>query len=169
MTADVARPTRPAAPRLVGLIGAFKLAKGLALVLVGVAALHLVHRDVAAVILPLLEHLHVDPDSRYLGRALATVLALDDHALKRIGLGTFFYAGLLLTEGVGLLLERRWAEYFTVIVTASFIPIEVYELTRRLTVTRLGLLGVNVAVVSYLVRLLRREATGNADRAKGLP
>ncbi len=46
------------------------------------------------------------------------LLSLDDRKLKAIGAGTFFYAALLLTEGIGLLLRRRWAEYFTVIVTA---------------------------------------------------
>lgn len=153
------------AHRLVWLIGAFKLAKGVALLLVGVAALHLLHRDVAVVVLPIAHHLHVDPESRHLGRALVAILALDDHALARLSLGTFFYAALLLTEGVGLLLQRRWAEYFTVIVTASFIPLEVYELARRQTMTRLALLAINVAVVWYLIRLLRRPTEAKSRAA----
>lgn len=155
--AGSARSPSTGSPRLVGLIGAFKLGKGLLLALVGIAALHFLHRDVAGVILPLIGHLHLDPDSRYLARPVSVVLALNDHALTRLSLGMFVYAALLLTEGVGLLLERRWAEYFTVIVTASFIPLEVYELARRLTVTRFTLLGVNVAVVWYLVQVLRRQ------------
>jgi uncharacterized membrane protein (DUF2068 family) len=139
------------------LIGAFKLVKGLLLVAVGIGALGLLHRDIAAALGPLVAHLHIDPESRYLGRALAAVVALDDRALKRISAGTFFYAALLLTEGVGLLLRRRWAEYFTVLVTGSFIPLELYELTRRFTATRLILIGVNVAVVWYLVHHVRRR------------
>ena len=139
------------------LIGAFKLVKGLLLVAVGIGALGLLHRDIAAALAPLVAHLHIDPESRYLGRALAAVVALDDRALKRISAGTFFYAALLLTEGVGLLLRRRWAEYFTVLVTGSFIPLELYELTRRATVTRLLLIAVNVAVVWYLVHHVRRR------------
>ena len=139
------------------LIGAFKLIKGLLLVAVGIGALGLLHRDIAAALAPLVAHLHIDPESRYLGRALAAVVALDDRALKRIGAGTFFYAALLLTEGVGLLLRRRWAEYFTVLVTGSFIPLELYELTRRFTATRLILIGVNVAVVWYLIHHVRQR------------
>ena len=57
---------------------------------------------------------------------------------------------------MGLLLRRRWAEYFTVIVTGSLIPLEVYELWRRVTPARLMLVGVNVAVVWYLIAVLRR-------------
>jgi uncharacterized membrane protein (DUF2068 family) len=140
------------------LIGAFKLLKGLLLAAVGVGALGLLHRDIADTFAPLVAHLHVDPESRYLGRALTALWALDDRALKRISAGTFFYAALLLTEGVGLLWRRRWAEYFTVLVTGSFIPLELYELTRRFTAPRLILIAVNVAVVGYLVRHLRHRA-----------
>ena len=96
---------------------------------------------------------------------MAKVLALDARQLRAIGAGTLVYAALLLTEGIGLLLRRRWAEYFTVIVTGSFIPIEVYELTRRLTGTRLALLGVNVAVVWYLIVVLRRPRPNERVRS----
>ena len=140
------------------LIGAFKLLKGLLLVAVGIGALGLLHHDIADTFGPLAAHLHIDPESRYLGRALTALWALDDPALKRISAGTFFYAALLLTEGVGLLLRRRWAEYFTVVVTGSFIPLEVYELARRFTATRVVIIAVNVAVVWYLVHHLRHRA-----------
>jgi uncharacterized membrane protein (DUF2068 family) len=63
-----------------------------------------------------------------------------------------------LTEGVGLLLRQHWAEYFTILVTGSFVPLELYELTRRFTATRLLLIGVNVVVVWYLVLHLRQRA-----------
>lgn len=96
---------------------------------------------------------------------MAKVLSLDARQLRAIGAGTLVYAALLLTEGIGLLLRRRWAEYFTVIVTGSFIPIEVYELTRRLTWERLVLLGVNVVVVWYLIALLRRPESNEPVRS----
>src|SRR5690242_7572790 len=52
--------------------------------------------------------------------------------LRALSVGTFIYAGLLATEGTGLLLRKRWAEYFTIITTAGFIPLGVYELSRHL-------------------------------------
>jgi len=140
------------------IIGAFKLLKGLLLFAVAIGALELLHRDIADTLASLVAHVHIDPENRYLDRALTALWALDDRALRRISAGTFFYAGLLLTEGVGLLLRRRWAEYFTVLVTGSFIPLELYELTRRFTATRLLIIGVNVAVVWYLVHHLRPRA-----------
>jgi uncharacterized membrane protein (DUF2068 family) len=89
---------------------------------------------------------------------MAKILSLDARNLRAISAGSLVYAVLLLTEGIGLLLRRRWAEYFTVIITGSFIPLEVYEFTRRLTWGRLVLIGVNVAVVLYLMSVLRRPS-----------
>jgi len=138
------------------LIGAFKLVKGLLLVVVGVGALHLVHKDVADVVAGWLEQIHVDPDGRYADRLLTRLLSVDDRKLREISAGTFVYAALLLTEGIGLLLRKRWAEYFTVIVTGSFIPLELHHLWRHVTLTRLTVIAVNVAIVWYLIVLLRR-------------
>jgi len=133
------------------LIGALKLFKGLLLLLLAFGSLHLLHRDIAETLSPIIAELHIDPENRHFARALASIWALDDRALKRIGAGAFFYAALLSTEGIGLLLRQRWAEYFTVLVTGSFVPLELYELARRATVTRLLVLAINVAIVWYLV------------------
>jgi len=138
------------------LIGGFKLAKGLLLLVVGVGILRLLHRDVADVLASWIAQLHVDPENRYVDRALSAALSLDDRRLKQISVGTFAYSALLLTEGIGLLLRQRWAEYLTVIVTGSFIPLELYELAKRITLTRLTVIGINVAIVWYLVARLRQ-------------
>jgi uncharacterized membrane protein (DUF2068 family) len=143
-------------------IGGFKLVKGVLLIAVAIGALHLLHRDAEDIVTTWVTRLHVDPDNQYVDRALSILLLLDDRKLKAISAGTFFYAALLLTEGIGLLLKQRWAEYFTVIVTSSFIPIELYELARHVTATRLIVVGINVAIVGYLVVVLHggsRETT----------
>ncbi len=148
---------RTAEDRTLWLIGGFKLAKGLLLLVVALGALHLLHKDIDDVTAAWAAHLHLDVGNRYVDRALGKLMSLDERKLKEISAGTFFYAALLLTEGVGLLLRRRWAEYFTVIVTGSFIPLELYELARHVTVTRVVVLGINVAVVWYLVVVLRHN------------
>jgi uncharacterized membrane protein (DUF2068 family) len=75
--------------------------------------------------------------------------------LRELSFGTFFYAGLFATEGVGLLMRKRWAEYFTIITTGALLPLEVFELTRRFTATRLVVLIVNALIVWYLARRVR--------------
>ena len=155
----VGKRDRAAAPAALWLIGAFKLAKGLILVVVGLGALHLVHRDLSETAVAITRRFHLNPANRYLDLALSRFLSLDARQLRQISAGTFCYAALLLTEGMGLLLRRRWAEYFTVIVTGSFIPLELYELTRRISTTRVIVLAINVAIVWYLVAVLRRSVS----------
>ena len=60
------------------------------------------------------------------------------------------YALLEGTEGVGLAMRRRWAEYLTVIATGILIPYEAYEVVHRVTLFKVGALLLNVAVVGYL-------------------
>ena len=92
-------------------------------------------------------------------RALSVLWSLDERKLKAIGVGIFVYAALPLTEGTGLLLRQRWAEYFTVIVTGSFIPLELYELAKHVTLTRLAVIAINVLIVWILVRRLDHVET----------
>jgi len=82
--------------------------------------------------------------------------------LRRFSLITFGYAAVCLVEGTGLMLEKRWAEYFTVTLTSLALPLECYELYKQFTPLRIALLLVNIFVVAYLVWLLRREPTESA-------
>jgi uncharacterized membrane protein (DUF2068 family) len=105
----------------------------------------------------LARHLHVDPEGRYAQRVLARAFQVSPAQLKEIAAGTFFYAALLGTEGVGLFLRRRWAEYFTVIATSLFVPLEIYEIVEHLTAARVAVLLVNLATVWYLALRLRHS------------
>ena len=131
-------------------IAAFKLFKGLALLALGIGALKLLHKDVAEVAAHWLDHMRVDPDNRFIHRLLEKLSLLDDRKLKELSAGTFFYSALLLTEGVGLWLAKRWAEYLTIIATSSLIPLELYALAERVSFTRIAFLLINIAVVAYL-------------------
>ena len=138
------------------LIALFKLVKGTLLLLVGVGAVKLMHKDVGALVEHWAAVLHVDPDNKYFHALIERLGILTDKHLLQLGLGTFFYSALLYTEGIGLYLEKRWAEFLTIIATSIFIPIEIYELFRHFTWVRVGVLAVNVAIVLYLYRLIRR-------------
>ena len=138
------------------IIAAFKLLKALALIALGVGALRLLHKDVAGVVEHWIDVFRVDPHNHFIHLLLAKLSILDDRRLKELSIGTFVYAGIFLVEGVGLTFRQRWAEYFTIISTASLLPIEIYELTRRVSAGRSFALVINLAVVAYLVWELRR-------------
>ena len=92
----------------------------------------------------------------YLYRFIQKFSSLNDRRLKEISEGGFFYAALLLTEGTGLLFGRRWAEYFMIITTSSLLPLEAYEIYKRPGFLRIILFLVNIALVTYLAREVRK-------------
>ena len=137
-------------------IAAFKLLKALALMAVGVGAMKLLHKDVAAIAEHWINMFQVDPHNHFIDLLLAKLSNVDDRRLKELSIGTFIYAGIFLVEGMGLALQKRWAEYFTILTTSSLLPIEIYELVRRVSVGKCFALGINLAVVAYLIFELRR-------------
>ncbi|MCV7445576.1 hypothetical protein AWB91_22080 [Mycobacterium paraense] len=61
------------------------------------------------------------------------------------------YALIEVIEGVGLWLLKRWGEYFAVIATSVFLPLEIHDLAKGITMTRVVTFTINVAAVIYLL------------------
>ncbi len=139
------------------LIAVFKLLKAALLIAIGVGVLKLLHRDLAGLVEYWADVLRLDPSNRYINAALEKASVLTPHRIKELGLGSVIYGGLFLTEGVGLWFLKRWAEWFTVIITSSLLPIEVYEIHRHPSVVKVAVLVVNVAIVAYLVYQIRSK------------
>ena len=143
------------------LIALFKLFKAALLIVVGLGALKLTHRDVAAFVEHWVEVLRLDPHSRYIGMVLEKASSIAPNKVAALGIGSLIYAGLFLTEGIGLWLEKRWAEWLTVIITSSLVPIEVYEIYRHPTPVKIAVLLLNIAIVVYLVYRIRKAKTAS--------
>jgi uncharacterized membrane protein (DUF2068 family) len=143
--------------RLIRLIAVFKLFKAVLMIAVGVGALKLLHRDVATVLEHWVTMLGLDPGNQYIERALEKAANLSPNKIKGLGIVSFIYAGLFVTEGIGLWLLRRWAEWFTIIITGSLVPVEVYEIHRHPTPIKILVLVINVAIVGYLLHRIRSE------------
>ncbi len=135
----------------------FKLAKSAFFFCIGIGAIHFLHNDLRDPVLWLAKALRFDPESRAVSLVLDKVDLIGAHRLRQIGIFTFAYSALALTEGIGLLLERTWAEYLTLVLTISFVPWEVFELIARPSLIRVAIFVVNLAVLWYLVWLLRRK------------
>jgi uncharacterized membrane protein (DUF2068 family) len=146
--------------RTLRFIALFKLLQGVLLLGISLGAMLLVRRDVADLVAAWVTELDLDPENRAVTWLFQHVGTAQPHTLKAVSIGMFCYAAVLLTEGTGLLWRRRWAEYVTVLVTASLIPVEVYEVVKHTTAIRLVVLSLNGMVVWYLFRRVRRTAAG---------
>jgi uncharacterized membrane protein (DUF2068 family) len=140
------------------LIAAFKLAQALLFIAIGVGALRLVGKDVGDLLTQLADHLRFNPESHFVNFILVKASIIDDRMLRRISWLVFGYAALGSIEGIGLYLEKTWAEYLTLGITASFLPWEIFEVIRRVTYIRAGLLMVNAMVFFYLLKLVMERS-----------
>jgi uncharacterized membrane protein (DUF2068 family) len=141
-------------------IGVFKLVKAASLIVIGFGVLELIHKDVATQLEHWIAILGFDPGSRIISHAIQKATHLSPTRFKEFGVVSFVYAGLFLTEGIGLCLLKRWAEWFTVVITSSLLPFEVYEIFHRPTLIKVLVLILNIAVVLYL--LYRSTSEGRA-------
>jgi uncharacterized membrane protein (DUF2068 family) len=82
---------------------------------------------------------------------LEKALAAKPATLTLLTLMLAAYALLEVVEGVGLWLLKRWGEYFAVIATSVFLPLEIHDLAKGITMTRLVTFTINVAAVIYLL------------------
>lgn len=138
-------------------IAIFKLIKASLMILVGVGAIRYMHRDIADSLTRLLRHMRADPDNRFLHALIQKLTGVSPRKLEYLSIGTFIYAAIFLTEGVGLLLRKQWAEWLTIVSGALLIPFEIYEFIQRPRVIRFVVLVVNIAIVVYLVIYVRRK------------
>ena len=142
---------------VIRLIALFKLLKAITLIAVGVGALKLLHRDMASTLDHWVAVSGLNPGNRWVERAIEKTSNLTPAKVKGLGIVSLIYAGLFLTEGIGLWLMKRWAEWFTIIITSSLVPVEIYELYRHPTATKILVLIINIAVVLYLLYRIRSE------------
>lgn len=98
-----------------------------------------------------LESTGQDASRSFLVRELIKVTHLQQSGLRLLLATATMYAVVEAVEAVGLWRQRRWAEYLTAVATAGFLPLEIHELSKRVTVTRVFALVINLAVLAYLV------------------
>jgi uncharacterized membrane protein (DUF2068 family) len=153
-------PRPPRAPRASGrtvkVIGAFKLVKGLLLLAAAFGLLKIFQRDPQETMRSFIQQISVDPGSKYFQMVATKFLHLSER-LPLVMAGTIVYGLLFSVEGIGLLLQKRWAEWLTVIVTGSFLPLEIYEMAHRATPVRGVVIALNLAILVYLIVRLKRR------------
>lgn len=155
--------------RGIRIIGAMKLAGAVLLLAAGVGIFRLMRGDVGGALEHYASRLHLDPENRLVQEVVYRVAGIDRGHLKALGAGTFFYSALEGLEGVGLILRRRWAEYLTVLATGLLLPVELYELARKVNAVRVAILLANLAILAYLIWRLREDRRGRAGDPTATP
>jgi uncharacterized membrane protein (DUF2068 family) len=142
---------------LLRLIAIERSLRGLLLLSAGIYLLFHLSTDFGSVAERIIRSIDIDPRQHFIHRIVARLHRLHAHELRLAGLAALGYGGLELLEGVGLWLDQLWAEYLTVIATSLLVPFELYELAIHASIWKAGGILVNVLIVLYLARALRRR------------
>ena len=146
------QPTHKNALRLVA---SFEFIKGAFVLLIGIAALLLVHQNAWVIAESLLALLHISTDLHSAQMFLDFADNITDARLWTAAQLALAYAALRFTEAFGLWKQRTWAEWVAFISGTLFLPFEIRALIRGITVGRGLVFAGNLAIVFYMLFLLR--------------
>jgi len=137
-------------------IVAFKAIKTLALTTLGLTLLFGIHRDPVEMAMRIAQAVHLPVTSRLFDLLFTFAVNATPQKELTLAITALGYAVVIAVEGVGLHLRRAWARWFTIGVTGSLIPLEMYEILQKQEPIRVVILVLNIAVLVYLWR--RKEA-----------
>jgi len=152
--------------RVLRTVAGFEFCKGLSVVLMGVCALVLVHKDVWLIAESILALLHINTDRRFAQMFLDFADSITDARLWAAARIAFAYAVLRFTEAYGLWKERTWAEWVAFVSGFLLLPLEIRELMRGVTFLRFAVLIGNLAIIFYMLYVIlanRRERRNGAS------
>ncbi len=145
----------PAQRRLLRVVAAFELTKGLFVMLIGLSAILLVHKDAWVIAESLLALFHVSTDRHWAQVFLDFADNLTDARLWMAAQLAFSYTALRFAEAYGLWMERTWAEWLAFVSGTLLLPVEIRGLVRGVTIVRCGLFVANLVIVFYMLFVLR--------------
>jgi uncharacterized membrane protein (DUF2068 family) len=137
-------------------IALYKLVKVVLLLGVAYGELRLRDASLAAKLLSWAQARPYGLEHRIVGQLMEWFSGLSVSRIHALRIVTLAYAALFAIEGIGLWMEKRWAEWLTTIITASLIPLEAWEILLRPTIGKILILLANVAVVGYLIWHVRK-------------
>ena len=155
--------------RVLRAVAALEFSKGIFVVLMGICALALVHRDTWLIAELLLARLHISTDHRSAQIFLDFADSVTDARLWAAVRFAFAYEALRFAESYGLWKERTWAEWVAFVSGTLLLPLEVRELFRGITFWRCALLIGNLAIVCYMLYVIveNRRERQNAKLSSG--
>jgi uncharacterized membrane protein (DUF2068 family) len=138
-------------------IAIYKFAKAALSLLSAVVAWRLTNPHVEAAMHAWAETLPIGFSEHLVREALAQVSGIPAFRWRQLGIVSLIYASVFTVEGVGLWLERQWAEYLTIVTSSLLLPFEFIAVLHRATLLRSVVLIANAAIVAYLIVWTRRR------------
>ena len=159
--------SRRRSPLLLRLIAAERAIRGVILIAAGAYLFGHLHSDLGKLADRWMRRVELDPNRHFLRRIVEHLHHVTTNEVKIFAFLAVAYGVLELVEGVGLWRGKKWAEYLTIGVTASLLPVEVMALVHRITLVRVATLVINALVIVYLLWELRARTAKEHRAALG--
>jgi uncharacterized membrane protein (DUF2068 family) len=145
----------------------FEASKGLLVLVVGLGLLSVIQFDIQDQAEDIVRFLRLNPAHRFPRIFIHTMSHLENPQLLLLSISALMYAGLRFVEAGGLWLDKVWAEWLAIIADSLFMPMEIYEIIQKVTIVRVSILLLNIAIVTFLatvvIRRMRERKTGTAS------
>lgn len=139
------------------LLAAYNILLAAFLFIVAFEVVQLLHEDLVEVVHVWILRFHADPGNPVITEVLVQVTRIAPAVLVEFGVIVGFFGLIHLVQGVGLWLKKVWAEFLSVISTAAFLPLEIIEIFHEFHLVKLVTLGLNLAIVLYLIQRIRKR------------
>lgn len=145
-------------------VAVFEFAKGMLVLVAGLGLLSLIHQDVQQVAEDIVTRLHMNPAHYYPHIFIEFARNITDARLWFFSVAALLYAAVRFIETYGLWHERAWAEWFAVISSGLYLPVELFHLYEKPGVVSVMVPVVNIGIVIYLAVLLVKSARRKSER-----
>jgi uncharacterized membrane protein (DUF2068 family) len=150
---------RSQSKNILKLLSLFEAGKGLLVFLVGAGLLSLIHKSTQQEAAEIVKFFHLNPARHYPEIFINTLANLSDARLWFLSVSAILYSLIRFAEAYGLWNDRLWAIWFAIASGALFLPMELYELTEKLSIVRAVILLLNIVLIFYLLRLSRQRSS----------
>jgi uncharacterized membrane protein (DUF2068 family) len=130
----------------------YKLLKATLLLSLAVGLFRLKDRNLPDFLLATLHWAHLDVKTKIVSEMVERLHKITPDGLKWIARGSVLSGLLHLAEGIGLWLRQPWGGWLAIIQSSLFVPIEIYELSRKFSYGMVSVMIINIVLVVYLYR-----------------
>lgn len=132
------------------LVAAFEGLKGALVFFAALGLLSVIHEDLRQITAELIGHFYLSPASHAARLFLDAAERFDDVRVQWLAVLALLYSSLRFVEAYGLWHARRWAEWLAATSCAIYLPLEIIELARGITLLRVGTFVFNLALLIYM-------------------
>jgi len=147
-------------------IALFEAFKATLVLVAGFGVLFFLNHDLQRTVMEMVHALRLDPASRIPSRAIALASQIAGFNFRWITVAAVVYAAIRYAEAWGMWFDKAWGNWIGALSGLIYLPFEAYEIVERVTVLRVSLIVVNIAIIAFLMWHLRHKHNMRAKAAE---